>query len=95
MIMARRFYVIQYGSYWSLPKQEYLKLLQQGAMRKLTDIDLNIFQARVVKKPPVQAKPIDLSGFEMEHFQMELEHFMKTGEQTGFDVLEYVNIFFD
>lgn len=93
--MPHRFYVIQLGSYWSLPKPQYLKLLQQGAVQNLVDIDLNTYQARVVKKPPRQAKPIDLSGFEIEHFQMELEHFMKTGEQTGFDVGEYVNIFFE
>lgn len=93
--MARRFYVIQLGSYWSLPKPEYLKLLQLGAVSNLVDIDLNTYQARIVKKPPLQAKPIDLSGFEIEHFQMELEHFMKTGEQTGFNAKEYVNVFFD
>lgn len=93
--MARRFYVVQLGSYWSLPKQEYLKLLQHGAVQDLTDIDLNKYQARVVKKPPLKAKPIDMSGFEVEHFQMELEHFMKTGEQTGFDAEKYINIFFE
>lgn len=93
--MARRFYVIQLGSYWSLPKPEYLKLLQLGAVSNLVDINLNAYQARIVKKPPLHAKPIDLSGFEIEHFQMELEHFMKTGEQTGFDAKKYVNIFFD
>jgi hypothetical protein len=93
--MARRYYVIQQGAYWSLPKQEYLKLLQQGAMQELNNIDLSMYQARVVKKPPLQAKPVDLSDFEVEHFQMELEHFMKTGEQTGFSTLEYVNIFFE
>lgn len=93
--MARRYYVVQFGCYWSLPKQEYLKLLQHGAERELTGIDLNTYQARIVKKPPLKAKPIDLSGFEVEHFQMELEHFMKTGEQTGFDVEKYINIFFE
>ncbi|BAZ09535.1 hypothetical protein NIES4071_13440 [Calothrix sp. NIES-4071] len=93
--MTRRFYVVQLGSYWSLTKHEYLKLLQHGAVQNLTSIDLNTYQARVVKKPPLNAKPIDLSGFEVEHFQMELEHFMKTGEQTGFDAEKYINIFFE
>jgi hypothetical protein len=94
-IMPRRFYVIQLGSYWSLPKQEYLKLLQHGTNISLTNVDLNIYLAREVKKIPKLAKPIDLTGFETEHYQMELEHFMKTGEQTGFDAAEYVSIFFD
>jgi hypothetical protein len=93
--MARRFYVIKFGFYWSLPKQGYLNLLQQGAVKNSSDLDLRLYQAREVKKPPVLAKPIDVTDFEIEHYQMELEHFMKTGEQTGFNAAEYVNIFFD
>ncbi|MBF2063027.1 MAG: hypothetical protein IGS39_01125 [Calothrix sp. C42_A2020_038] len=93
--MARRFYVIQFGSYWSLPKQQYLKLLQHGAVDSISHVDLKLYQAREVKKPPVQAKPIDLTDFEIEHYQMELEHFLKTGEQTGLDVAGYVSVFFE
>jgi hypothetical protein len=98
--MSRRFYVTFSSFYWSLSQQGYLKFLRDGAEQKLRNLSNNLnfleeYQARIIKKPSQQAKPIDLTDFDAEHYQMELEHFLKTGEQTGFNASEYLSIFFD
>ncbi len=98
--MSRRFYVIFSGCYWSLSKQGYLQFLRDGVEQKLENLSNNSnsmeeYQARIIKKPSQQAKPIDLTDFDAEHYQMELEYFLKTGEQTGFNATEYIDVFFD
>jgi hypothetical protein len=98
--MSRRFYVTLSGCYWSFSKRGYLEFLQDGAKQKLSNLSHNLnsleeYQARIIKKPSQQAKPIDLTDFDAEHYQMELEHFLKTGEQTGFNATEYIDVFFD
>ena len=91
--MNRRFYVINLSGCWSLSKEVYVKLLRDGAGK--IDIDLSKYEARLIKKSPFTAKPIDIADFESEHYQEELEHFLKTGEQTGFNAADFVSIFFE
>lgn len=93
--MNRRFYVINIDGCWSLSKDSYLKLLQNGTQNQIQDLDLQKYQARTIKKLPTTAKPIDVTDFELEHYQQELEHFLKTGEQTGFNAADFISIFFD
>ncbi len=98
--MQNRYYVTLSQCYWSLSKQGYLQFLRDGAERKLSHLSNNLnslaeYQARIIKKPSQQAKPIDITDFDGEHYQMELEHFLKTGQQTGFDAAKYISIFFD
>ncbi|WP_143289289.1 hypothetical protein [Brunnivagina elsteri] len=98
--MSRRFYVTSSGCYWSFSKRGYLEFLQDGAKQKLSNLSNNLnsleeYQVRIIKKPSQQAKPIDITDFDVEHYQMELEHFLKTGKQTGFNAVEYINVFFD
>ncbi|MEA5570454.1 hypothetical protein [Calothrix sp. UHCC 0171] len=99
--MSRRFYLTSAGCYWSLSKQRYLQFLQDGATQNLSNCNfeklnsLEEYQARIIKKPSQQAKPIDVTDFDVEHYQLELEHFLKTGEQTGFNAANYIDVFFD
>jgi hypothetical protein len=93
--MKRRFYVINMGACWSLSKDFYLKLLQNGVQNQIKDLDLQKYEARTIKKSPPKAKPIDVTDFELEHYQQELEHFLKTGEQTGFNAADFISVFFD
>jgi hypothetical protein len=92
--MSRRFYIQQCSSYWSLSKQGYLKLLQDGATAQKWELSNIKYEARTIKKPPPQAKPINVTDFDTEHYQLELEHFLKTGHQTGFNIDDYIDIFF-
>ncbi|BAZ42031.1 hypothetical protein NIES4101_79990 [Calothrix sp. NIES-4101] len=99
--MSRRFYITSSGCYWSFSKQRYLQFLQDGATQNFSNFNfsklnaLEKYQARIIKKPSQQAKPIDVTDFDVEHYQLELEHFLKTGEQTGFNAANYIDIFFD
>jgi hypothetical protein len=93
--MNRRFYVINMGACWSLSKDSYLKLLQSETQNKIQNLDLQKYEARTIKKLPTTAKPIDVTDFELAHYQLELEHFLKTGEQTGFNAADFISIFFD
>ncbi len=93
--MNRRFYIKNRGACWSLSKEGYTKLLRDGAEDKTFDIDLPKYEARLIKKAPSTAKPIGIADFESEHYQEELEHFLKTGEQTGFNAANFVSIFFE
>jgi hypothetical protein len=93
--MNRRFYIINMGGCWSLSKSSYLKLLQNGTQNQIKDLDLEQYEARTIKKLPTTAKPIDVTDFELAHYQQELEHFLKTGEQTGFNAADFISVFFD
>ena len=93
--MSRRFYIKQCGNYWSLSKQGYLNLLQDAATSGDCLLGNARYEARIVKKPPQQARAINVTDFDTEHYQLELEHFLKTGKQTGFNIDDYIDIFFD
>ncbi|NJM22644.1 MAG: hypothetical protein HC907_30015 [Richelia sp. SM1_7_0] len=98
--MSRRFYITLSGCFWSFSQPGYLQFLRDGAEQKLSNLSHNLnsleeYPARIIKKPSQRAKPIDVTDFDGEHYQMELEHFLKTGEQTGFDAAKYISIFFD
>lgn len=82
--MNRRFYVTQFGFYWSLTEKGYLKFLQDGAASVGWDLSLADYEAREIKNPPANSQPINVTNFRQEHYQEELEYFLKTGGQTGF-----------
>lgn len=82
--MNRRFYITQFGFFWSLTEKGYLKFLQNGAEAVGWDLSLPEYESREIKKPPLSAKPINVTNFKQEHYKEELEYFLKTGKQTGF-----------
>lgn len=82
--MSRRFYVTQFGFYWSLSKQGYLRFLQDGATGIGWSLDSPLYEAREINRPPIGSKPINVTDFRQEHYKEELEYFLKTEKQTGF-----------
>lgn len=93
--MNKRFYVIKSNQFWSLSKDNYLMLLRDGIENQNEEVNPSQYKARLIKKPPIKAQPIDISEFEPEHYQEELEYFLKTGEQTGFSASDFINVFFE
>lgn len=91
--MSRRLYVTHFGFYWSLSLKGYLKFLQSGAANVGWDLDLPEYEAREIKKPPINSRVINVTNFEQEHYKEELEYFLKTGKQTGFNAPNDARIF--
>lgn len=84
--MSRRFYVTQFGFYWSWSEKGSLKLLQDGAADTGWGLDSPEYEVREIKKLPVDSLAINVTNFQSEHYKEELEYFLRTGEQTGFNV---------
>lgn len=82
--MIRRYYITNFGYSWSLSSKGYLKFLQDSSINGEWNIELPIYEARIVKKIPVNARPIDITDFKLEHFKEELEYFLTYEKQTGF-----------
>ena len=83
--MNCRFYVTQRSLYWSLLQKGYLKFLQDGAGDIGWDLSSPEYEAREIKKLTVDYRAINVTNFQSEHYKEELEYFLRTGEQTGFN----------
>lgn len=82
--MSRRYYITNFGYSWSLSSKGYLKFLRDSSINGEWNLELPEYEARTVKIIPVDAKPIDITDFKLEHFKEELEYFLAYEEQTGF-----------
>ena len=59
--------------------------MQDGAADTGWDLDSPEYEAREIKKPPINSRAINVTNFQPEHYKDELEYFLKTGQQTGFN----------
>lgn len=82
--MSKRFYVTQFGAFWSLTEKGYRQFLEDGAAGITWNLSQAKYEARSIKKPPSKSKPIDVVDFRPSDYKEELQYFIAYGKQTGF-----------